>query len=121
MRTESLTNNFRVTFNRSQINTANFFAGVDNVAGDLGITGISENPLNWGLPNLSFSDYSSLTDVAPHVEHDNTLQFQDTIIWNHAKHNVRFGGDYRRLGRRWSATPIRGVRSCLPERRLRTW
>ena len=34
-----LTNNFRVTFNRSQINTANFFAGVDNVAGDLGITG----------------------------------------------------------------------------------
>ena len=92
-----ITNNFRVSFNRSQINTANFFAGVDNVAGNLGITGISENPLNWGLPNLSFSDYSSLTDVAPHVEHDNTLQFQDTIIWNHAKHNVRFGGDYRRL------------------------
>jgi trimeric autotransporter adhesin len=92
-----ITNNFRVTFNRSQINTANFFAGVDNVAGNLGITGISENPLNWGLPNLSFSDYSSLTDVAPHVEHDNTLQFQDTIIWNHGKHNVRLGGDYRRL------------------------
>jgi len=93
----TLTNNFRVSFNRSQINTTNFFAGVDNVAGDLGITGISENSLNWGLPNLSFSDYSSLTDVAPHVEHDNTLQFQDTIIWNHGKHNVRFGGDYRRL------------------------
>ena len=91
------TNNFRVTFNRSQINTQNFFAGVDNVSGNLGITGISEEPLNWGLPNLSFSDYSSLTDVAPHISHDNTLQFQDTVIWNHGKHTVRFGGDYRRL------------------------
>ena len=91
------TNNFRVNFNRSQIDTSNFFAGIDNVAGNLGITGISENPLDWGLPNLSFSNYSSLNDVAPLIRHDNTLQSTDTVIWNHGKHNVRFGGDYRRI------------------------
>ncbi|HLH05940.1 MAG TPA: TonB-dependent receptor [Terriglobales bacterium] len=92
-----ITNNFRINFNRSHIDVANFFAGVNNVSGNLGIGGISQNPLDWGLPNLSFSNYNSLNDVAPKAQHDNTLQFMDTVMRRHGGHNLRFGGDFRRM------------------------
>src|ERR1035441_8459305 len=35
------------------------------IAGDLGIGGVSQNPFDWGLPNLSFVDFGSLTDTNP--------------------------------------------------------
>ena len=64
---------------------------------DSAIPGASTNPLDWGLPNISIKGFTPLTDIAPQYRNDATLQFSETAIWNKHKHNVRFGGDFRRL------------------------
>jgi len=91
------TNNFRVDFNRSRTSTKNLYAFSQNVAGDLGIGGVSQNPFDWGLPNLSFVDFGSLTDTNPQLVRNQTWTFSDTMIWRHGKHTVRGGGDFRRI------------------------
>jgi hypothetical protein len=91
------TNQLSFTFNQQQTGTQNNFAGVQNVAGLAGITGISTNPADWGVPGLSFADYSGLTGVVPQNRRTQVYQAANTLIWRHGKHNFRTGGDIRRL------------------------
>ena len=99
------TNNLRASYNLSRSDTTNLFAGVTNIEGQLGITGVSPNPADWGLPSLSFTHFTGLSDVNPVSRHDGTLQLSDNVIWRHGKHNVRFGGDYRRLNTNLRSDP----------------
>ena len=92
-----LVNNFRFDFNRSSISTNNLYAFVNNITGDLGITGVSQNPFAWGLPNLSFTHYGGINDTLPVNDRNQTWTFSDNMIWNHGKHTVRWGGDFRRI------------------------
>lgn len=91
------TNILRLSFNQERTDQRNRFAGLENVAAAAGIGGVSTAPSDWGVPNLSFTNYRGLTDLAPRSEHDLTLGLGDTVAWFRGKHNVRFGGDYRRL------------------------
>jgi len=90
-------NSARFDFNRTRTRTRNLYAFQQNIAGDLGITGISSNPFDWGLPNLSFTNFGSLTDINPQLLRNQTWTFSDSLIWNHGKHTVRWGGDFRRI------------------------
>jgi hypothetical protein len=92
-----LVNNFRVDFNRSTINTNNLYAFTTNITGDLGITGVSQNPFAWGLPNLSFTHYGGINDTNPVNNRNQTWTFTDFMIWTHSKHTLRWGGDFRRI------------------------
>ena len=92
-----LTNIVRVDFNRSRTRTQNLYAFVQDITGTLGITGVSSNPFDWGLPNLSFSNFASLQDINPQLLRNQTLTFTDNVIWNHGKHTWRWGGDFRRI------------------------
>jgi hypothetical protein len=92
-----LTNIARVDFNRNRIQTQNLFAFVQNITGNLGITGVSNDPFDWGLPNLSFSSFQSLNDTTPLLSRNQTLTFSDSMIWNHGKHTWGWGGDFRRI------------------------
>jgi hypothetical protein len=99
-------NILRVNFNRARTITSNLYAGVNNVEQALGIpTGSSSlsyltpsaNPSDWGLPNISITGFTPLIDVPPVYRNDSTLQFSESVIRNRNKHNIRFGGDFRRL------------------------
>ena len=59
--------------------------------------GVSQNPFDWGLPNLSFTNFASLQDTTPQLTRPQTYTFSDNVIWNHGKHTWRWGGDYRRV------------------------
>lgn len=91
------TNNFRVNYNHNHVATTNLFSGVTNVDGLAGINGVSADPFNWGLPGISFTSFGGLSDPTPRRELDQTYTLSDTISWNRAKHNWRFGADYRRI------------------------
>jgi hypothetical protein len=93
----NLTNIVRVDYNRSRTSTRNLYAFNQNIAGDLGIGGVSQDPFDWGLPNLSFRDLASLTDTNPQLLRNQTITFTDNMIWNHGKHTWRWGGDFRRI------------------------
>ena len=92
-----LTNIVRVDFNRSRTRTQNLYAYTQDITGTLGITGVSENPFDWGLPNLAFSNFASVEDVNPLLLRNQTLTFTENVIWNHGKHTWRWGGDFRRI------------------------
>jgi hypothetical protein len=92
-----LINTFRVEYNRSTIQTNNLYAFNTNITGLLGITGVSQNPFDWGLPNLSFSHFGSLQDTNPVSGRNQTLSFTDQMIYTHKKHTMRWGGDFRRI------------------------
>ncbi|HTS06359.1 MAG TPA: TonB-dependent receptor [Candidatus Eisenbacteria bacterium] len=92
-----LTNSVRFDFNRSRTHTQNLYAFNDNIGGTLGITGVSSNPFDWGLPNLSFTNFASLQDINPQLLRNQTYTFSDNVVWTHGKHSWRWGGDFRRI------------------------
>jgi trimeric autotransporter adhesin len=92
-----LTNIVRADFNRNRTSTQNLYAFRDNITGTLGIAGVSANPFDWGLPNLSFNNFGSLQDTTPSLARPQTYTFSDNVIWNHGKHTWRWGGDFRRV------------------------
>ncbi|MGB6597645.1 MAG: TonB-dependent receptor [Candidatus Acidiferrum sp.] len=91
------TNNLRFTYNHNHVSTTNLYSGVTDVAGLAQIGGVSTNPFDWGIPGINFTSFTGLSDPMPRRELDQTYSLSDTVIWNHAKHNWRFGGDYRRI------------------------
>ncbi|HET7108376.1 MAG TPA: TonB-dependent receptor [Candidatus Acidoferrum sp.] len=93
------TNNLRFNYNHNHVSTTNLYSNVTDVAGPggAGITGISNDPFDFGLPGISFTSFGGLNDPIPRRELDQTYTISDTLNWNHGKHNWRFGGDYRRI------------------------
>jgi trimeric autotransporter adhesin len=92
-----ITNTAGFTYNHNRVSTTNLYSGAIDVAGNAGITGISTDPFNWGLPGISFSSFAGLSGPVPSRELDQTYTITDAVVWNHGKHNWRFGGDYRRI------------------------
>jgi len=91
------TNILRFGYNHNHVSATNLYSNVTDVAGDAGITGISNDPFNWGLPVISFTSFGGLNNPIPRRELDQTYTVSEAISWNHKKHNFRFGGDYRRI------------------------
>ena len=46
-----------------------------DVAGIAGVTDVSTNPFDWGIPGLSFKDFQSAYDNNPVLNRNNTLSF----------------------------------------------
>jgi hypothetical protein len=85
------------TFSRLSNQLHPFFAGRENISGAAGITGNNQDPLNWGPPSLQFnqSSIAGLSDGNSSAVHNQTSAIGYTSTWNHHRHNVTFGGDYR--------------------------
>ena len=90
-----LTNSLRFDFNRSRTHTQNLYAFETDIDSALGINGVSTNPFDWGLPSLSFTTIGSLNDTNPQLLRNQTYTIADYVVWNHGKHSVRWGGDFR--------------------------
>jgi hypothetical protein len=90
-------NNLRFTYNHNHVSTTNLFSTVTDVAAAAEIGGVSTDPFDWGIPGTNFTSFTGLNDPTPRRELDQTYTVSDTVIWNHGKHNWRFGGDYRRM------------------------
>jgi hypothetical protein len=106
-----LTNIFNANWNRSRSQTTNFYTnGTDNIAYDLGIYGppplsgagnspLNSSPLNYGLPNVTLSSFTGLSETQPSFSLTQTISLSEVLSWIHSKHNLRFGSDYRRVHR----------------------
>jgi hypothetical protein len=78
-------------------------------------------PVTWGIPSVTFSDFSAFGDNSdgPYQNTNNTAQFIDNISWNKGKHSFKFGFEYDRqnfnqLGNQYS----RGQYSYQPNATL---
>ena len=96
------TNILNVNWNRSDTNVTNFFTNGTDVETQLGIlgpngAGLNSTPLNFGLPSVVLSNIAGLNEQQPRVAVAQTISLSETFSWIHGKHNMRFGGDYRRV------------------------
>jgi hypothetical protein len=57
-------NSATLTFSRNIAKTTPFFAYGQNVAAELGITGTDQSPVDYGPPNLSFTNFTGLSDTS---------------------------------------------------------
>ncbi len=108
-----MTNIFNASWNRSSSHAINFFTNVNDIASQLEIYGppptgctgsgctpaLNSSPLNYGLPNVVLSNLTGLSEQQPNFSLTQTISLSETLSWIHGKHNMRFGGDYRRVHR----------------------
>ena len=91
-------NNASVTLSRNNNTFTPYFAYTTNVAADLGIQGTSQDPVNYGPPNLSFTNFGGLSDGSASVTRNQTMTFNDAVTFVYKqKHNLSFGFTYNRL------------------------
>jgi len=99
-----ITNIFNANWNRSTSRVINFFTNINNIANTIGIQGpggvpLNSSPLNYGLPNVVISNLTGLSEQQPNTSIAQTISLSETLSWIHGKHNMRYGGDYRRVHR----------------------
>src|SRR6185437_8430750 len=89
--------NLGYRFSRLSSRYTPYFANRENVSGEAGITGNDQDPVNWGPPALSFaSGFSSLSDGKSARNRNQTSAISPALLWSRGRHNVSFGGDFRR-------------------------
>jgi uncharacterized membrane protein YgcG len=92
-----LTNNLTANWNNSHSEVSNYFSNLTDIASQIGLNGLPDSPQLWGLPGITMNQFSGLNEQQPHFTTGESVGLNDTLIWNHGKHNVRFGGDFRRV------------------------
>jgi trimeric autotransporter adhesin len=97
----SLISNLAVTSNRSGFEVRNFYTNSQDIATQIGLQGpgapVNSNSFNYGLPSLVFSGFSGFTQTQPASILTQTIAVSNTTAWVHGSHDVRFGGDARRI------------------------
>ncbi len=99
---ENLTNNISFTSSRNDSRLTNYFTNTYDVATHVGVLGPSKtalnpNPANYGLPNLVFSGFNGLSQTQPNFQLTQTSAISESASWLRGRHNLRFGGDIRRV------------------------
>jgi hypothetical protein len=99
----TLVNEFRVGYNR--VNSQRLQENSDKTSEELlnypgGFPGIPNVPNNGGLPQLTYSDVSTIGSPTflPSHEVQNTYSFLDNLTWVHGKHSYKFGTEIRGEG-----------------------
>jgi hypothetical protein len=95
--TARLYGTFTYQFSRQSNQIFPFFSNLTNVSGNAGITGNDQTPLNWGPPTLNFlqSGIAALSDTTAAIHHNQSSIYSYLGVWNHGRHNIQFGGDFR--------------------------
>lgn len=63
----------------------------------LGLKNTSTSPFQWSVPGVTMVGFSFLgASFSSLGDTDQNYQFNDTLIYTRGKHNMRFGGEYRR-------------------------
>jgi hypothetical protein len=95
--TQRVALNLGYRFTRLSTQTTPFWSNRSNVSGRAGIAGNNQDPANWGPPSLVFSGgLAGLSDEQSFVDHNQTSAFSYAVSWNHYRHNITLGGDFRR-------------------------
>jgi trimeric autotransporter adhesin len=90
---QRLNSDWRISFNQMRMESANAFSYRQDIEGDLGITGVSKEPINWGPPTVNFSNYGNLSLAAPSLTRNQTFTVSAGIMKMGGKHSLRAGVD----------------------------
>jgi hypothetical protein len=94
--TQRLTHDTRINWSRNAVDSLNRFAYNTDIAGTLGITGISSDPINYGVPAINFTNFTDLNDPVPALRRNQTFRFTDNFSYSRSRHTFRTGLEIRR-------------------------
>ena len=85
------TQTFNASFSRTHSETLTPFAFNDDVAGRVGIGGVATDPFDWGVPTISFGNFTGLRSASPARRTDRS--WQASYSWQRpaGAHNLRAG------------------------------
>ena len=104
--TSRLINESKINWSRFTKDITNPFAFKENVAAELGITGVSQAPVDWGVPLLNFTNFNSLIDTVPMLQRNQTLRVLDNVAYMFSKHTIRTGAEIRWIQLNLDTNPI---------------
>ena len=91
-------NSATISLSRNTSKNAPFFAYTENIAAELGIMGTAQDPINYGPPTLSFTNFGSLSDGTASVNRSQSISFTDGITYViRRRHNLTFGYSFRKM------------------------
>lgn len=86
----------KVAFNRNRSEITPYFADGEDIAAQLGIAGTSSNPVDFGPPNLNFTNFGALSDANPVLTRNQSQNLTESVILSRGKHTVTLGMSYGR-------------------------
>jgi hypothetical protein len=86
----------RLSFSYDRNQLLPYFAYRENIAAKLGISGTATDPLNWGPPNLFFTNFGELQDGNASRSATQSGAISELVLWNRNQHNLTFGLEYSR-------------------------
>lgn len=87
----------RATLSRNRNETLPHFAYKRDVAGELGILGVARDPVNYGPPNLNFTNFGDLSDASAVLRRNQQASLSPSLLLVRGRHNLTLGGEFRRV------------------------
>ena len=84
-------------FSRNRSLGLNEFSDLMDISAQLGLTGISTSPFDYGLPSIGFTNFTGLSNPNPSLNRSQTYRYVDTAKWMKTKHTITVGGEIRKM------------------------
>jgi Carboxypeptidase regulatory-like domain len=94
--TPRLVNETKINFNRNRNQMFSSNAFTNNVAARDGFTGVSTEPIDYGVPLITFANFEEIADPAALLVRNQTLRLFDNIAYTFRGHTIRTGAEIRR-------------------------
>jgi len=109
--TSRLLSNFRASYNRNNNEALPYFAYGPDISGQLGIQGNSREPINYGPPNLNFTNFGDLTDGAYLSRRNMTWTFSEGVSYVKGRHTLQTGFEFQRI--QWNSLTEQNARGTI--------
>jgi PAS domain S-box-containing protein len=93
-------NEARFAFTRLRVFDVPHSAFASNVARQLGVTGLPDDPFTYGLPQFEIVNFSTVTDdpTLPQLQRDNQWSLSDGVTLLRGRHTLKGGIQFTRAG-----------------------
>jgi len=95
--TKTFMHTSQLYFSRNRSLGLNEFSDVTDIGSQLGLTGISPNSFDFGLPSINFTNFTGLSDPNFSLSRSQTYRYVDSLRWMKAKHTITVGGEVRKM------------------------
>jgi hypothetical protein len=95
--TKTFLHTSQLYFSRNRTLGQNEFSDATDISSQIGLTGISPNPSDFGLPSINFTNFTGLSDPNFSLARSQTYRYVDSFRWMKTKHTVSAGGEVRKI------------------------
>ena len=94
-----MVDSFGIGYNRYHNLLATLNSFKNNYISPSGITNTlaDTDPLFWAVPNVTVTGWNMPSDGTPNYRTTNQYQVQNSLFWNKGRHNIKIGGDVRKV------------------------